>query len=152
VVKRFEERREFGPGWRHGPLRSRLNLDENQIEAIETMHEKIRSKMLPLRQALDKKRMELIHLLRAESKPDKARLDTLSKEIANLQAEIELCIFENIRQATETLTPEQKQQFFELLQRRLPEMNEFPPPGPGMQGFPPGRGYERGPKIKPRRR
>jgi Spy/CpxP family protein refolding chaperone len=143
VEKKFEEKSKFRHGWRRSPLRHKLHLDENQLDAIETMREKMHLRIIPMRQELSVKRRELMGLLK-ESKPDKARLDVLFKEIAHLQAEIELCTFENTYQTKELLNPDQQRQFLELFQRRLS--------GRGMPGFPPEPEYQRGLKHKKRER
>ncbi len=152
--RRFGEREPFlppGPSQpppehilQHSPLRYELELTEEQINAMATIHKGTQSRIIPTSQELRVKRRELMGLLK-ESEPDEVRLDTLFKEVANLQTEIERCIFEDIRQMKEILTPEQKQQFFELFQERL-----F---GKKMHGFPSGHGYKRGERYKmPKRR
>jgi len=117
MVKRFEER-DIRHGWRRGGLGHRLNLNENQLKAIETMHESTYVKMNVIRETLELKRAELTNILK-EAQPDTARIQPLIKEIANLQAQIELGLTENILMMKKELTPEQQQQFFELFKRRL---------------------------------
>jgi Spy/CpxP family protein refolding chaperone len=52
-------------------------------------------------------------------------LENIFKEIADSQAKIELCIFEDILyQMKEIFTPKQKERFLELLERRFSNMNE----------------------------
>jgi len=117
MVKRFEER-DIRHGWRQGGLRHRLNLNENQLKAIEAMHETTFVKMDVIRETLELKREELINIIK-ESQPDKAKIQTLIKEIANMQAEIELGFTENILMMKKVLTPEQQQQFFDVFKKRL---------------------------------
>jgi Spy/CpxP family protein refolding chaperone len=107
-----------GPDWRGSPLRHRLNLTQEQIEAINAKHEEMRSKMLPLMDELFMKRKELMALLR-EAELDRARVDALLEEIASLQAKVDLQVFENLYQIRDTLTPEQQRQFFMLYERQL---------------------------------
>lgn len=118
TVKRFEARETSKRGWRRGGLRHKLNLGENQLKAIEAMQEKASLKMQAARETLKIKREDLTSLLK-KPQLDKARLQALTKEIANLQAEIELVLSENIWQMKEVLTPEQQQQFFKLFNGRL---------------------------------
>ncbi|MFB0509409.1 MAG: Spy/CpxP family protein refolding chaperone [bacterium] len=118
TVKRFEERDIAKRSWRRGGLRRKLNLGENQLKAIEAMQEKASLKMQAVRETLKIKREDLTGLLK-KPQLDKSRLQTLIKEIANLQAEIELVLSENIWQVKEVLTPEQQQQFFKLFNGRL---------------------------------
>jgi len=117
MVKRFEER-DIRHGWRQGGLRHRLDLNENQLKAIEAMHETTFVKMDVIRETLELKREELINIIK-ESQPDKAKIQTLIKEIANMQAQIELGFTENILMMKKVLTPEQQQQFFDVFKRRL---------------------------------
>lgn len=117
MVKRFEER-DIRHGWRRGGLGHRLNLNENQLKAIEAMHESTYVKMNVIRETLELKRAELTNILK-EAQPNTARIQPLIKEIANLQAQIELGLTENILMMKKELTPEQQQQFFELFKRRL---------------------------------
>ncbi|MBI4722124.1 MAG: Spy/CpxP family protein refolding chaperone [Candidatus Stahlbacteria bacterium] len=123
----------------HSHLRYKLELTEEQINAMVSIHKETRSKIIPISHELSVKRSQLMDLLK-ESEPDEVRLDTLFKEVANLQIEIERYVFEDIRQMKEILTPEQKQQFFELFQERL-----F---GKGMHGVPFGHEYKRGERYK----
>lgn len=126
MPSRFEER-DIRRGWRWGGLRHRLNLNENQLKAIEVMHESTFEKMNVLRETLELKRAELINSLK-ESQPDNSKIQSLIKEIANRQAQIELGFIENILAMKKILTPDQQQQFFELFKGRLKgrEMKRFP--------------------------
>ena len=106
-----------GPDWRGSPLRNRLNLTQEQIEAINARHEEMRSRMLPLMDKLFMKRKELMALLR-ETELDKARVNTLVREIASLQTNVDSKVFENLCQIRDILTPEQQKQFFMLFEER----------------------------------
>ncbi len=122
-------------------LRQKLNLTEEQMDAINAMHEEMRPKILSLRKKMFTKREELMALLR-EAEPNKARADSLVKEIASLQAEVEARVFENLCQMRDILTPEQQKQFLQLYERRLhPE---------GMRPLPPEKRPER--RMQDRRR
>lgn len=124
-----------GRDLRRSLLRQRLNLTEEQMEAINALHEEMRPKMLSLKEKLFTKREKLISLLR-ETEPNKARADSLIKEIASLQAEAEAQFFENLCQMRDVLTPEQQKQFLQLYERRLhprgmhlPSLEERPEQG-----------------------
>ena len=117
MLRRFEER-DIRQGWRREGLKHRLDLNENQLKAIEAMHETTLVKMDVIRDTLESKRAELINILK-EAQPDTARIQPLIKEIANLQAQIELGFTKNLLAMKKVLTPEQQQQFFELFKRRL---------------------------------
>lgn len=98
-------------------LRHRLNLTEEQTDAINAMHEEMRPKMVSLREKLFIKREKLIALLR-ETGPNKARADTLLGDIASLQTELEAQVFEHLCRMKDMLTPEQQKQFLQLYERK----------------------------------
>jgi Spy/CpxP family protein refolding chaperone len=125
MARRFEERDIAKRSWRRGGLGHKLNLGENQLKAIEAMQETTFVKMQTARETLKIKRDELINILK-NPQPDKSRLQTLIKEIADLQAGIELGFSEHILQMKKALTPEQQQQFFELFKGRFGD-REMPP-------------------------
>lgn len=117
--KRLEERLPLkSPSWYHSPMRRMLGLSKEQFDAIEKTREEMHSKIMPKREKLRRKRRELMDLLR-EPEPQKERLDSLLHEVAELQTEIELFIFEDILKMKEILTPEQEERFFELFNKRL---------------------------------
>jgi len=109
---------EEGPDWRASRLGHRLNLTEEQIKTMDAGREEMRSKTSALRGKLSEKRKELTALLR-ESELDRARADALFEEIATLQTELEVLAFEKLRDISKILTPEQREQFLELYERRL---------------------------------
>jgi len=117
MLRRFGER-DIRQGWRRDGLRHRLNLNENQLKAIEAIHDSTFVKMRAIRDTLELKRAELANILK-EAQPDIARIQPLIKEIANLQAQIEMGFAENLLAMKKVLTPDQQQQFFELFKRRL---------------------------------
>ena len=103
--------------WRRSALPRRLNLTEEQTEAINKQHEEMDSKMLPLIDELFRKRRELMTLL-CDTLLDRARTDTLLSEIASLQFKVDSQVFENLCQIKDILTPEQQEQFFMLFEKR----------------------------------
>ncbi len=111
-------------GWRKGGLRHHLNLNENQLKAMEAVNESTFTRMDALRETLELKRRELISILK-ESEPDNSKIQRLLKEIADLQTRMELNLTENILAIKKVLTAEQQEQFFELFQRRLGHHAEF---------------------------
>jgi Spy/CpxP family protein refolding chaperone len=119
AAKRCEQRNGFKRGWRHSRMRHRLHLDEEQIEAMEEMREGIRSEIAPLRKNLKKKRKEIMRMLKEDSELDSTELDTLFKELASLQAKIELRVFESVHEMRDVLTPEQREKFLHLFQKKM---------------------------------
>lgn len=104
-------------GWRRSPLRRKLNLTEDQIEAINKQHEEMRARMIPLMEELSEKRIKLMTSLR-DSEINEARADTLQRQIATLQFKADSQVFENLCQIKDILTPEQQEQFFTLFEKR----------------------------------
>jgi Spy/CpxP family protein refolding chaperone len=131
MLRRFEER-DIRQGWRRDGLRHRLDLKENQLKAIEAMHESTFVKMNVIRDTLELKRAALINILK-ELQPDNAKIQTLVKEIANLQAQIELGFTENLLAMKKVLTPQQQQQFFELFKGKLGGREMPPPPSKNLR-------------------
>lgn len=133
-----------GPDWRASRLGHRLNLTDEQIKAMDAGREEMRSKTSSLQRKLSEKRKELTALLR-EPELDRARADALFKEIATLQTELEVLAFEKLREVSKILTPEQREQFLELYERRL-RMRPGSREGrlPRGMGERRGRGRERG--------
>ena len=99
------------------PELDELNLTEEQTEAINKQHEEMDSKMHPLIDELFKKRSELMTLL-CDTLPDRARTDTLLREIASLQFKVDSQVFVNLRQIRDILTPEQQKRLFTLFEKR----------------------------------
>lgn len=115
-------------GWRKSPLRRRLNLTEDQIDAINKQHEEMRARMIPLMEELSEKRIELMTSLR-DSEINEARADTLQRQIATLQFKADSQVFENLCQIKDILTPEQQEQFFTLFEKRqLYQKGMYQPP------------------------
>jgi Spy/CpxP family protein refolding chaperone len=122
-----------GHDWHESPLRHKLNLTEEQIEALNKNQEEMRTKMLPYREELFEKRKALMELLR-DTEPNKALADSLFKEIVNLQIELEARVFDNLWYVRSILTPEQRG-ILEALIHGLFE--EHRPPEPPLHHMPP---------------
>ncbi|MEW6104224.1 MAG: hypothetical protein AB1630_10525 [bacterium] len=126
--KRFKEGIPFEPGLPPGPspdiVKRQLRLNPEQIDKIQKMREQTHLKILPIIKELNARRSQLISLLKTESEPSKASLDSIFKDIASLQAKIEGCVFDDIlHQTKEVFSPEQKQRFLKLLEGRLSKMS-----------------------------
>lgn len=117
-----------GDRWRRSFLRHKLNLTEEQTNAIDVKHQEMMSSISPLRHELLVRRRELMSLLR-ETELNKARAGTLLREIASLQTKVDSQVFENLCQIRDILTPEQQKRFFVLLEERQRyPMGMGPPP------------------------
>lgn len=123
ISHRTHDRRRAFPGlWKN-----RLDLTEEQLQAMDRLHEKMFDRMSPLREELSEKRRSLLELLKSQEY-DGAQLDSLVGEIADLQAELEMGMLHDIREIMETMNEEQKAQFFERFEKRLLEGDRHPFP------------------------
>lgn len=116
--------------WQHTRMTRELGLSDGQIEEIRKANEEMRTAMQPLREELFKKRQELMLLLRDEDM-DKAKVDMLIEQIAELQAKHDAQVFDRLLVMRKILTPEQRQRLgvvmHDLLETgRPPGMPETP--------------------------
>ncbi len=117
-----------GHDWRRSHLREKLDLTEEQVEALNETQEELRSKIHPLMKELFSKREGLLSLLR-ESEYDSERADNMIREIVSMQVEIESHIFENLRHMKNILSQEQQERFFEMMKERHELTGRMPPFG-----------------------
>lgn len=109
----------------YGPpdgLGEKLGLTPEQKEKFKENREDMKERAEPIRRELDEKRSEVIDLLK-EPEPDTARRDELFEEIAGLQVQLEILVFEHMHETVQELTPGQREVFFEQLE------HEFHPGG-----------------------
>lgn len=142
----------------HSPpdgLAEKLELTPEQKETIKEKREKMKKKAEPLRRELDGKRSEVIELMK-DPELDTARRDELFNEIANLQIQLEILVFDHMYETAQELTPSQREIFFEQLEHKFRPENGPRMHGPlrGREGEfgkhgPPGRGGEFGPPGPP---
>ena len=121
------------PEWQKNHLEKELQLKQEQIKEMQKVHEEIRVNTEPIRQEMVNRRRELMMLLQ-EQEVDKERIKQLIKEIAQIQAEHDMRIFQGILEIKDMLTPEQRGRFHvllhELLGPRGPEGRPCDPPSP----------------------
>ncbi|UCE19850.1 MAG: periplasmic heavy metal sensor [Gemmatimonadota bacterium] len=109
-------------------LRRKLNLTEVQYQQVKEAHDKFNVEMETMHSSLRAKRKALFHQLRAPD-PDRAQIDTLLVEIATLQADIERKVVDNLLSMKNVLTPEQRERFLSLIDRRFSEHRRHFGPG-----------------------
>ncbi|UCE27213.1 MAG: periplasmic heavy metal sensor [Candidatus Coatesbacteria bacterium] len=136
----------------HGPsdgLGEKLELTPEQKEKFKENREDMKEQAEPIRRELDEKRSEVIELLK-EPEPDTARRDELFKEIASLQVQLEILVFDHMHETAQVLTPEQREVFFEHLECKFgPGRGPFEQRHPHLRGHygglhGPPHGYEEG--------
>lgn len=118
-----------------------LGLTEEQRDAMREQHEKAFEEMEPLRRELQRKRGEVLELLK-EPEVNVAKRDRLFAEIADLQMKLELSAFENMRATSEMLPAEQRERFLAHVEERFRYRHERFGRGPGRS--PHGHKSERG--------
>lgn len=145
----------------HSPpdgLAEKLELTPEQEETIKENREEMKKKAEPLKRELDGKRSEVIELMK-EPELDTARRDELFNEIAEMQVQLEILVFDHMYETAQELTPDQREIFLGQLEHKFrPEdgprmhgpMDGRGGPGKGFEhGPPPGRGGEFGPPGPP---
>ncbi len=123
--------------WQASPLSDKLDLTEEQIQALNKNQQEMRQKMLPYRQELFAKRKELMELLK-ETEPNREKADSLFREVVALQMELEGHIFDNLWYVRSILTPTQREKL-EALMHELFEARR--PPEPPLHPMPPPPGH-----------
>ena len=105
----------------------KLNLTEEQKSALKDIRANTQKQMIDLRATLGKKRVDLRSMMEAE-KADRAAFERLNREIADLQLQQKMVMFDADQQVMAKLNAEQQKQWKELrnkrLQRRGAEMRE----------------------------
>jgi|GEM_PF-5595360 len=110
------------------PLVRRLKLTEDQRDDLRIARKELGKATGPLREEMGNKRREIVELLMADQL-DSARRDSLFTEIARLQTEMELLVFDKLFEAKTVLNPEQQEHLLQMIQKEFHHM-----PGPLMQG------------------
>jgi Spy/CpxP family protein refolding chaperone len=119
-------------------LNRRLNLTREQLAEVSAMRDSMYQRGIPLRRELCDRRMELLRLMQ-ESNPDSVKLDSLTRELASLQARLELQVLRNARQISAALKPEQRRLFVGLFESQLCDPDARPgQPGSEMNCSPRG--------------
>jgi Spy/CpxP family protein refolding chaperone len=103
-----------GRGFREEGLRrlEKLDLSSEQKSALKDAMREHRKKGIDLRAAVQKKRIDLKELMEAE-KPDRKRYEALNKEIADVQLQQKMLLFDMRQSLMNILTPEQRKTWME---------------------------------------
>jgi len=115
---------------RRKPIRGYLDLialTEKQRQEVEEIRREFLPRVAEIRQALRQNRLELNELLFAEP-PDMQAIEGKSRDISNLQTQLEKEVIDHILQEKELLSPEQKRQFYDVIR------GEFEKGGLGVHG------------------
>lgn len=104
-----------------------IDLNDEQKRRVEVIRKDFLPKVENIRKDLRGKRLELNDLIFA-SKPDMQAIDNKTRKVVGLQAELEKEVIDHILQEKEILTPDQQQQFHEIIKK------EFEKGGLGIHG------------------
>ena len=98
----------------HQHLYQNLGLSVSQLAQMEPLARKFHERLAELSSALKGKNTLLIDLLRQEE-VDPARIESLRKEMAAIQDEIQKEVIAHILDSKQILDPQQQQRFFDLI-------------------------------------
>jgi Spy/CpxP family protein refolding chaperone len=108
----------------------KLDLSSEQKSALKDAMREHRKKGIDLRAAVQKKRLDLKELMDAEQ-PDRKRYEALNKEIADVQLQQKMLLFDMRQSLMNILTPEQRKTWMDSR-------------GEGMRGRDGNRAHRRG--------
>jgi len=103
-----------GRGGGRKVLMEDINLDSNQLKQVRKFRTETRKQMIKTKSEIGLVQIDFQEELHKE-KPDKAKLDKLINEIADLQAAMTRTRLEMQVKMTGILTPEQKQKMLERM-------------------------------------
>ena len=118
-------------------MKEKLKLSDEQEKALRDIRVETGKKMIDLRAAMQKKRLDLRPMMDDPSASRDA-VEAAVKDIAALQAEMKMTMFDADRNVMAKLSPEQQEIWKELRQKRMNGFREKA--GRGMRG-----GYRGGP-------
>ncbi len=96
----------YGPSWMGG-WAYRLNLSNDQVQKLETLHEKFLKETISIRNDLALKQVEL-RTLWLQTSPEEVKILAKEKEINALRAQIQEKATKYLLEGRKVLTPEQQ--------------------------------------------
>ncbi|MCP4230468.1 MAG: periplasmic heavy metal sensor [bacterium] len=118
-------------------MKHRLELTREQEEEISEIREDMQRELQPLHKKMNKKRKEALRLLE-EPELDTEKRDKLFAEIADLQMQIEIAMFDHFYEIKGELTPEQQEMFLDTIKTKFDPKGGPMHNGPGRGGRGPG--------------
>ncbi len=111
-----EQRRpERGPGWDKARLIQELNLTPEQTQRLQTLQNQYQGQISQRRQAARQARQELFDLMAGTASESQVR--DKYRQVEALKQQAEDVKFDSLLAMREVLTPEQRRQFAERMQR-----------------------------------
>jgi len=100
------------------PLRRELSLNPDQMEKLGEHRQQSREEMGRIRQGLLETRTRLMELLRSPD-PDSMAVEDLLQQMVSSQMAMERRVIHDLLRLRQVLTPEQREQFMRLMERRF---------------------------------
>lgn len=115
-------------------LWKKMNLTAGQMTALKEIRANTQKQMVDLRASLNKKRIDMRSLMESET-PDRTAFEGLSRDIADLQVQQKLLLFDADQQVMKNLDAEQQKQWKIIKHGRMQRLEQ------GMRRF--GRDMQR---------
>ncbi len=112
----------LSPGDRH--FYQGLGLTDSQLERMAPLAHTFHARLDKLSRETEKKRELLVNLLSREE-VDSGRIESLRKDMADIQDQIQREVITHLLDVRKILNPEQKEQFFALLRRSMKQENNW---------------------------
>jgi len=105
----------MSPGDSH--LYQSLGLSKVQLSKMEPLAQKFHARLAELGARMEEKKKTLTDLLQKEGDP--ANIESLRKEMAGIQDEIQKEVISHIMESKKILDPVQQQRFFDLMRQSM---------------------------------
>jgi len=112
----------LSPGDRH--FYQGLGLSDSQLERMEPLARTFHAKLDKLSRETERKRALLMDLLSREE-ANSGKIESLRKDMAGTQDQIQREVITHLLDVREILNPEQKDHFFTLLRRSMKQENNW---------------------------
>lgn len=127
----------------------KMNLTEEQKSTLKSIRSETQKQMIDIRASLQKKRIDMKEMVDGES-GDRAAFERLSREIADLQVQQKMLLFDTDQKVMKNLNPEQQKMWKEMKAKRMHKaMRRGRGPGQQMRG--PGEMMDESPEMMHRR-
>ncbi len=110
------------PRQRQPKLMDQLNLNPDQKQKLKAIHEQYKDKIFQNKQAVRQANKELRDLLASTATVDQIR--SKHDQVQGLRQDLEKLTFASMLETREVLTPEQRVQFAQLMERRQNTSNQ----------------------------
>lgn len=121
------------PGHEAGAWK-KMNLSEEQKTTLKALRSETQKQMIDIRASLQKKRIDMKEMVEGGTS-DRTAFERLSREIAELQVQQKLAMFDADQKVVKNLNTDQQKQWQEIKMKRLQKhMSGMKGSGKGMRG------------------